>query len=154
MIKQIIEKNTIKLDFFVHSAEVEAFGTTIYSSAETLEDAQLNVEMHTESSSSNVLISTGSWYAAYLSKYKDWFVGRVLETYTIEIKVDFLQQHSQDVNRFSTREEIENIPKTCIFYKIAGEPVPISSSRTSQLKLLHENYNNIKKIFLNLPKNS
>ena len=71
----------------MHSAEVEALGTTTYSFAETLQEAEFNVEMHTESSSSNVLISTGSWYAAYLSKYKYWFVGRVLETYTNEVKV-------------------------------------------------------------------
>ena len=87
MIKQIIENNAIKLDFFMYSAEVKAFGTTTYSFTETLEEAEFNVEMHTESSSSNVLISTGSWYATYLSKYKSWFVGRVLETYTNEIKV-------------------------------------------------------------------
>ena len=83
-IKQIIKNNTIKFDFFEHSAEVEAFGNTTYSSTETLKDAEFNVEMHTESSSSNVLISTGSWYAAYLSKYKYWFVGRVLETFQLK----------------------------------------------------------------------
>ena len=93
MIKRIFEKNTIKLDFFAHSAELEAFGTKTYSSAETLEDAEFEIEIYTELSSSKVSISTGSWYAAYLSKYKYWFVGRVLETYTNEIKVDFLQQH-------------------------------------------------------------
>ena len=51
MIKQIIENNTMKLDFFMHSAEVEAFGTTTYSFAETLEEAEFNVEIHTASSS-------------------------------------------------------------------------------------------------------
>ena len=65
MIKQIIENNTIKLDFFVHSAEVETFGTTTYSSAKTIEDTELIVEMYTELSSSNVLMLTGSWYATY-----------------------------------------------------------------------------------------
>ena len=51
MIKQIIENNTIKLDFFMHSDEVEAFCTTRYSFAETLEEAEFNVEIHTASSS-------------------------------------------------------------------------------------------------------
>ena len=73
-----------------------------------LEDAEFNVKMHTESSSSIALISAGSWYTAYLSKYKYWLLGRILET-----SINSIHKMSID------SEEIKNIPKACNFYQAA-----------------------------------
>ena len=49
--------------------------------------------------------------------------------------MDFLQQLGQNANQFGAKEEIEKLLCSHIFFKLADEPVPVSSTRMNQLKL-------------------
>ena len=59
------------------------------------------------------------------------------------LKVDFLQQLSQNANLFDRKEEILNVPANSIFYTLHHDPSPISSTRTSCLKLDDAQYKDI-----------
>ena len=59
------------------------------------------------------------------------------------LKVDFLQQLSQNANLFDSKEEILNVPANSIFYALHNDPSPISSTQTSRLKLGNAEYKDI-----------
>ena len=46
------------------------------------------------------------------------------------LKVDFLQQLSQNANLFDSKEEILNVTANPIFYILHNDPSPISTTRT------------------------
>ena len=50
------------------------------------------------------------------------------------LKVDFLQQLSQNANLFDSKHEILNVPANSIFYALHNDSSPISSTWTSRLK--------------------
>ena len=88
----------------------------------------------------------GCWYAFYLEKYQYWYIGMVLEICNerlTPLKVDFLQQLSQNANLFDSKEEILNVPASSIFYTLHNDPSTISSTRTSCLKLDYAEYKDI-----------
>ena len=59
------------------------------------------------------------------------------------LKVDFLQQLSQNANLFDSKEEILNVPVNSIFYALHNDLSTISSTRTSRLKLDNAEYKDI-----------
>ena len=59
------------------------------------------------------------------------------------LKVDFLQQLSQNANLFDSKEEILNVPVNFIFYALHNHLSTISSTRTSRLKLDNAEYKDI-----------
>ena len=61
--------------------------------------------------------------------------------------MDFLQQVGQNINRFGAKEEIEKVPRSDIFFKLADEPVPVSSTRTNQLKFSDGDFDKINELF-------
>ena len=69
----------------------------------------------------------GCWYAFYLEKYQYWYIGMVLEICNerlTPLKVDFLQQLSQNANLFDSKEEILNVPVNSIFYALHNHLSP------------------------------
>ena len=56
------------------------------------------------------------------------------------LKVDFLQQLSQNAHLFDSKEEILNVPVNSIFYTLHNDLSTISSTRTSCLKLDNAEY--------------
>ena len=72
----------------------------------------------------------GNWNATHLNEYKYWFVSRAIEIVGDRIKINFLQELTHNFDRFGSKEEIETIPKLCIFYKSNEKPRPVSPSRT------------------------
>ena len=50
------------------------------------------------------------------------------------LKVDFLQQLSQNANLFDNKEEILNVPVNSIFYALHNDLSTILSTQTSQVK--------------------
>ena len=59
------------------------------------------------------------------------------------LKVDFLQQLSQNANLFDSKEEILNVPVNSIFYALHNDLSTISFTRTSRLKLDNAEYKDI-----------
>ena len=59
------------------------------------------------------------------------------------LKVDFLQQLSQNANLFDSKEEILNVPTNSIFYALHNDLSTISSTQTSHLKLDNAEYKDI-----------
>ena len=86
------------------------------------------------------------WYAFFLEKYQYWYIGMVLEICNerlTPLKEDFLQQLSQNANLFDSKEETLNVPVNPFFYTLHNDPSPISSTRTSRLKLDNAEYKDI-----------
>ena len=59
------------------------------------------------------------------------------------LKVDFLQQLSQNANLLDRKEEILNVPANSIFDTFYNDPSPILSTRTSCLKFDDAKYKDI-----------
>ena len=57
------------------------------------------------------------------------------------------KQLGQNVNWLVTKEEIVKASRSDIFLKLTGEPVPVSSARTNQLKLSACNFDKINELF-------
>ena len=88
----------------------------------------------------------GCWYAFYLEKYRYWYIGMVLEICNERstlLKVNFLEQLSQNAKLFDSKEDILNVPANSIFYALHNDPPPILSPRTSRLKLDDAGYKDI-----------
>ena len=84
----------------------------------------------------------------YFKAYDYWFVGLATEIISENmVKIGFLQQFGQNVNRFGTKEEIEEVQISDAFMDLSHEPVPISSTRTNQLKLSDSDYERIAELF-------
>ena len=63
----------------------------------------------------------------YLEKYQYWYIGMILEICNerlTPLKVDFLQQLSQNANLFDSKEEILNVPVNSIFYALHNHLSP------------------------------
>ena len=112
--------------------------------ADTLvsEDVAVDYDPGTES------FQIGCWYAIYFKAYDYWFVGFAIDISNNELlKIDFLQQLGQNVNRCGTKEEIVKVSHSDIFLKLTDEPVPVSSPRTNQLKLSDCDFDKINELF-------
>ena len=82
----------------------------------------------------------------YLEKYQYWYIGMVLEMCNerlTPLKVDFLQQLSQNANLFDSKKEILNVPINSIFHALHNDLSTISSTPTSPLKLDIAEYKDI-----------
>ena len=84
-------------------------------------------EVEENSKEVKIQAKVGCWYAFYLEKYQYWYIGMVLEICNerlTPLKVDFLQQLSQNANLFDSKEEILNVPVNSIFYALHNHLSP------------------------------
>jgi len=75
------------------------------------------------------------WYAVYWRNNDYWFVGRVIQKQEQLVKLEFIHQTSQNVNRFKTANHIDTVSEYV--------PTPVSSPRCSLLHLTDEDYNTV-----------
>ena len=156
MIQCNVNGDTVKLSFFTNSGTQDSFFIQSYTSSQeicTSESNQsptndLEVDLIISQPTGKINIKTGCWYAVYFKAYDYWFVGLAIEIISENmVKIDFLQQFGQNVNRFGTKEEIEEVQISDVFMDLSHEPVPISSTRTNQLKLSDSDYKRIAELF-------
>ena len=75
-------------------------------------------EVEENSKEVKIQAKVGCWYAFYLEKYQYWYIGMVLKICnerSAPLKVDFLQQLSQNANLFDSKEKTPNVPANSIF---------------------------------------
>ena len=87
-----------------------------------------------------ILTQIGHWYAVYWRDSDYWFVGRVIQQTEHLVKLEFIHQTSEGVNRFKTANDIDIIPVDDVLTEVHA-PTPVSSSRCSLLHLTDEDYN-------------
>ena len=87
-----------------------------------------------------ILTQIGHWYAVYWRDSDYWFVGRVIQQTEHMVKLEFIHQTSEGVNRFKTANDIDIIPGDDVLTEVHA-PTPVSSSRCSLLHLTDEDYN-------------
>lgn len=91
---------------------------------------------------STVSTEIGHWYAVYWRNNDYWFVGRVIQKQEQLVKLEFIHQTSQNVNRFKTANDIDTVSEDDVLTEVHA-PTPVSSSRCSLLRLTDEDYNTI-----------
>ena len=156
MIQRNVNGDTVKLFFFTNSGTQDSFFIQSYASSQEICTSESNqsptndqeVDLVISQPAGKINIKTGCWYAVYFKAYDYWFVGLAIEIISENmVKIDFLQQFGQNVNRFGTKEEIEEVQISDVFMGVSHEPVPISSTRTNQLKLSDSDYERIAELF-------
>ena len=124
-----VQGSNIKVTM-INSTELEKYAdngyvTKRYSSFIINESTATEVEEN--SKKVKIQAKVGCWYAFYLEKYQYWYIGMVLEICNerlTPLKVDFLQQLSQNANLFDSKEEILNVPVNSIFYALHNHLSP------------------------------
>ena len=83
----------------------------------------------------------------FFKAYDYWFVGFSIDISSNElVKMDFLQQCGWSISGFGTKE-IVKVLCSDIFLKLTDGPVPVSSTRTNQLKLKDHDFDKINELF-------
>jgi len=69
-------------------------------------------------------------------------VGRVIQKEGHLVKLEFIHQTSQGVNRFKTANDVDTVPEGDVLTEVRA-PTPVSSTRCSLLHLTDEDYNTV-----------
>ena len=160
VIQHSIGTNKIKLSFYAYTGATDPFIVKSYTASSVSEDSNT---MDSKAAVATTLVSEGvavdsdpntesfqigCWYAVYFKPYDYWFAGFAIDILNDElVKMDFLQQLGQNVNWFGAKEEIEGVSHSDIFFKLADELVPVSSTRTNQLRLSDGDFDMINELF-------
>jgi len=99
-----------------------------------------------EAATKTIKTQIGHWYAVYWRNNDYWFVGRVVQKTGHLVKLEFIHQTAQDVNRFKTANDIDTIPEGDVLTEVLT-PTPVSSSRCSLLQLTDEDYTTVLKSY-------
>jgi len=94
---------------------------------------------HEADATETTTTQTGHWYAVYWHNNKYWFVGRVIQKGHL-VKLEFIHQTFQGINRFKTANDIDTIPGGDVLTEVRA-PTPVSSTCCSLLHLTDEDYN-------------
>lgn len=92
-------------------------------------------------------IKSGDWYALNCTDENYWGVGVVIEVIGDKVTLDMLHQNSRYVNIFKSIKNILTIHSKYLFYKLTKLPLPVSSRRSTSLKLGNDDFNQICYLF-------
>ena len=159
-VQMIQRTNEVKLSFYAHTGATDPFIVKSYTASSVSEDSNT---MDLEAAVADTLVSEdaavdndpgtesfqiGCCYAVHFKAYDYWFVGFAIDTSNNKLmKMDLLQQLGQNVNQFGTKEKIVKVSCSDIFLKLTDEPVPVSSTKTNQLKLSDCNFDKTNELF-------
>ncbi|ESO91766.1 hypothetical protein LOTGIDRAFT_163124 [Lottia gigantea] len=114
-------------------------------------DAVSADDVPTEQVGGMLTIVNEHWYAVYWREYDYWIIGRALSTTdTGRYKFQFNHQTTQDVNQFKDGGDVDEADKNSIFYELTELPKPLSSTRTTELKISDADLKTIFSKFLQL----
>ena len=106
------------------------------------------IDLATPTSSKNKLtLAISDWCAAYIADLEYWYIGNITAINGNIVTENFSQQVAIGRNYFDTKEDISDVKKANVFYKLQSAPQSMAFTCKSKLILNKTDFENITEQF-------